>query len=508
MNPNRFDRRRFLAGASGLLALPMLEALAPRGAFAQTAGAPKRLLIVHHQDGRLMGDGKMLNGAYNDWWSPSRATGPLPIGAPPSPMLAPLQAIRDEVVTVDGVDNLVRHCVDDGEGHLPAQKTVLTCRALVNGKVASPSFDYVMGQRLRANASMRASVIVPGTAADFAWRLGNTSVFFGANGSAPAIISPDPAAAINELFGAPSMGMMPPTPTPTLRERMTKARPSVLDGVLGSFNSLRGQVNAADRARLDNHADFVRALEQRAAATGGDGGTMVATSGCGRPSESSVPSNASGNGGVYLRGERDGAMMPAIIENMVQAFACDVTRVQSLFFWQADDPVFPTQFAGTSPFQGSNWHTVIHGVPRIAEQLADADKLKASYNFYASAYAQLVQRLAAVTDVDGSRLLDNTLVLWVSEMGYGAVHADYNIPVVLAGMRSAFSKGQGRHVVCNRRSMGDLLAQVTRMFGGTDQTYGDTGTIGDHTTGDLHADAGFGGYVTRSTPLHAGPLDL
>ncbi|MFO0671219.1 MAG: DUF1552 domain-containing protein [Polyangiaceae bacterium] len=506
---NRFDRRRFLLGAAGCaLAVPMLETLAPRRAFAQTAGAPKRLLIIHTQDGRLVGDGQMVSGQYNDAWSPGRATGPLPVGAAPSRQLAPLQAVRDEVVTIDGIDNLVRHTVADGEGHVPAQKTILTCRSLGSGgAVVAPSFDYFLGTRLRPNASLPASVVISGTASDYTWRAGNTSVFFGAGGANPNLIAFDPAAAINELFGPPKAATTSgPPPVPTLAERLSSQRKSVLDGVLGSLGSLRGRVNAADRARLDAHAEFIRSVEQRS--TGGPG--AQASSGCKRPSEASVPSNLDPSGNAYQRGERDAVMIPAIVENIVQAFACDVTRVASLFFYNGDDPIFPTQFpAGASPFVGNNWHATIHGVPRIAENPTDASSLIASYNFYASTFTQIVQRLASMTDVDGSRLLDNTLILWVSEMGYGSVHGDYNIPVVMAGMKSAFSKGQGRHVVCSgRRSMGDLFAQILRMYGGNDTTYGDTGTIGDHNSGDLISDAGWPGFIQKSTPLHAGAIDL
>jgi hypothetical protein len=508
VNPNRFDRRRFLFGTGATLALPMLEAFAPRTAFGQSMPAPKRLLIIAHQDGRLAGDGLMLNGVYNDSWSPAQVTGPLPTGAALSPMLAPLQSIRNEVVTVDGVDNLLRHVLPDTDNHIPAQNTVLTCRARVNGQVPAASFDYQMGLRLRANSSMRTAPLIMGTAADYTWRMGNTGVFFGPNGTAPDIVEPDPAAAITDLFGMPTSMMPPPPmpPPPTLKDRLVKQRKSVLDGVLGSFNTLRTQVNAADRTRLDNHADFVRALEQRASMPT-DGGMTQMAMGCQRPDPSLVPSNLDSGGNAYLRGERDATMLPAIIENMVQAFACDVTRVQSLFFWNGDDPVFPTQYSGASPFVNNNWHTVIHGVPRIPENTSDAGDLTKTYNFYATTFTQIVQRLAAMTDTDGSRMLDNTLVLWVSEMGYGSVHAAYNIPVVMAGLKSAFPKGQGRHLVCNRRSMGDLLAQVMRMFGGTDMTYGDTGTLGQYAT-DLKADAGWPGYITSSTPLHSGALDL
>ena len=76
-----------------------------------------------------------------------------------------------------------------------------------------------------------------------------------------------------------------------------------------------------------------------------------------------------------------------------------------------------------------------------------------------------------------------------------------------AGLRSAFPQGQGRHVVENRRSMGDLLAHVMRMYGGTDTTFGETGTIGSQ--GAVNgAFAGFPSFVNASTPLHAGPLNL
>lgn len=541
-NPNRFDRRKFLASlGSAALALPMLEAFMPRVARAQTVAPPKRLLIIFHQDGRLMGDGLMSGGQRNDWWSPA-AAGPLPVGAPPSQLLAALQAVRNEVVTIDGIDNIVRHLYSDQDSHTPAHKSLLTCRKAgtggTGGMPAAPSFDYVMGQRLRAPGSTApASMVMLGTAADFVWRANNVDVFFGANGTPAWVVAPNPAAAISELFGAPMGG--PRNPRPTLAQRLASERKSVLDGALDNFNALRGRVNASDRARLDSHAEFVRGLERAAAGGGagdgggggggsadagagggeadagagggaGGGGGGVTPSLCQRPSESSVASNNDPSGSAYLRGERDAVMIPAIIENLVQAFACDVTRVMSLHFWQGDAPVFPTEFSGTSPFLANNWHGVIHSTPRIHESaasLANAQSLKASFNLYASVFTTLVQRMANYVELDGSRMLDNTLVLWVSEMGYGAVHKTYNLPVVLAGLRRAFPQGQGRHVVQNRRTMGDLLAHVMRLFGGTDATFGETGTLGSH-GGPYTPDAGWASTINANTPLHQGPLDL
>jgi hypothetical protein len=240
--------------------------------------------------------------------------------------------------------------------HAPAQQACLTCTAVdSDGSVVAPSFDYVLGNRLRADATMKPSLLFLGTATDATWRAGNTEVFFGANGTSPNIVIPDPIKAIDELFGRIPSGPMEPPPEPTLRDRLVAQRKSILDGVLGSFSALRGRVSAADAARLDAHAEFIRALEQRATGPG----RGMPGAGCVVPSASAIPSNASPNGGVYQRGERDGVMMPHIIENIVQTFACDGTRVASLFFYNGDDPLFPTQFPeGKSPFQDKNWHTV------------------------------------------------------------------------------------------------------------------------------------------------------
>jgi Protein of unknown function (DUF1552) len=499
----KVDRRRFLVGSGGTLALPLLESLLPRAAYGQTPAAPRRLVILLHQDGRIVGNGLRESGVLNDHWSPGAASGALPATGALSPMLGLLEPIRNEVVTIDGIDNRVRHTTTDVDGHRPGQQSILTCKKPVSTSAAGgPSFDHVLGTRLRASTAMRASVVIPATAADATWRLNNSPVFFGANGSSPTLIHPDPKLAIKELFGAP----VSTTPmTPTLAQRMVQQRTSMLDGVLESFNALKGRVSASDRQRLEAHAEFVRAIEQRSGNTGG-----IKALSCTRPTEANVPGNANPAGGAYLRGERDAVLLPHIVENLVQTIACDVTRVASLFFWQGNDPVFPTEFPGvTSPFQNNNWHTTIHATPRLSGALPQsASDLKTSFNLFARTFVEVVQRLGQMQDVDGSRLLDNTLVLWISDMGYGPSHAHFNVPVVMAGLKSKFSQGQGRHVVVNRRSTGDLFAEVMRMFGGTDATFGDDGTIGQFNTGDLNAGAGAPGFITSATPLHSGPIGL
>jgi hypothetical protein len=172
--------------------------------------------------------------------------------------------------------------------------------------------------------------------------------------------------------------------------------------------------------------------------------------------------------------------------------------------------VFPSEFDGASPFDGdAGWHANIHDTDALDRPWAK--NITHAFQFYGKVFTRLIQRLAAIVDTDGSRLLDNTLVVWNSDLGYGAAHHSFNHPVVLAGLGAAFPQGQGRHVVCDgRRSLGDLYAQLLRMLGGSDTTFGVTGKIGDSgVSGDkLMAQNGAPGFISVNTPLHLGELDL
>ena len=475
---NRIDRRKFLVGVGGaLLAIPMLESLSPRRAFAGPTPAPKRLIVVVHEHGRVVGgyDG----GTLTDWWSPGSSTMalPAPSSAPmapgPSKMLAALAPITNEIVTIDGIDNIVRQAGNDrgptlaADGHFHANLTCLNCvLPKADGSGGAASVDYVVGSRLTAGTSVQPSIIFDADSGVFD---NGSDNFWGLNGTPSTLATGagqwvDPADAIANVF-AGYMGSTKP-PTPTLQQRLQQNRGSVLDSVLSNFNSLRAKVNPADQARLDQHANFIRSLENHLSRRWQPTIAVL---------QSSQSNSAPNQNNAGSDGNADNVATPAMISAMVQSLACDITRCAGLAFNNADDPSFGWLFGGNSPFSSSNWHADIH------TQQPSAIALQTGFQFYPQMFTLLVQSLANMQDLDGSRMLDNTLVVWVSPMGYGSSHQCFNIPVVLAGGKNlpgAFPKGQGRHVVCTgRNSLGDLWAQVLRMLGGSDMTFGATGTL-------------------------------
>jgi hypothetical protein len=459
---------------------------------------------MSHHHGRVVGSGLMQNGVVQDAWSPRTTTGPLPVGM--SPELGPLDAIRNEVVTVDRVDNIVRHLATGNnavDGHYFPGRTYATCvLPRADGSGGGPSIDFVAGQRLRANAAMAESIVLSANSGNCT----NTDSFWGANGTAPNVLNlcGGPAEAIQKLFT--NVTTTPP-PTPTLRDRLIARRASILDDALQDYTSVRARVSTRDRARLDQHLQFIRDAEVRY----GTASMAMPGQGCHPLDASAVPAIVND---YSYSSAHDDVGVPVMVEAMVQAITCDVAR-SFAFEFMSDVPTFDWLFPNGSPFLGANWHAQIHDTADLTA--APLANLQRTYQFFAQSFTLLVQRLAAITDVDGARLLDNTLVLWVSDLGYGPTHSTFNYPVVFAGLKSAFSKGQGRHVVpTGRATLGDVYAQALRMLGGTDQTFGLTGTLSSvagtrtqvcgNTT--FCGDFGAPGYITPDTPLHTGPLDL
>src|SRR5262249_28289230 len=136
---------------------------------------------------------------------------------------------------------------------------------------------------------------------------------------------------------------------------LTQRRGSILDHVLPAFTSMRGRLNSTDRATLDQHAQFIRDMET----TLGTSSASHAAASCSPPTQASIPNWRIGDTSC---GAKDNLTVPVIINMLVQALACDITRSASVMF--ANDGcnfgwMFPS---GTSPFGNISQHTWHDGV--------------------------------------------------------------------------------------------------------------------------------------------------
>jgi hypothetical protein len=105
-------RRTFLRGVGAVIALPLLDSMTPAmTALAKTAASPvKRLGFIYTP-----------NGATMSAWTPS---GEGPALTEMSPTLAPLAALRDQVIVPTGLSQKQAESLGDGNGEHSRGQTV------------------------------------------------------------------------------------------------------------------------------------------------------------------------------------------------------------------------------------------------------------------------------------------------------------------------------------------------------------------------------------------------
>lgn len=445
--PRDLGRRRFLRGAgASAVALPLLMSLAGKSR-AQDPGKPKRIIIFHYPEGTLLDNDVSGGTTMPDLWTPTQVGALTTAGL--SPILAPLAdplpsggAVVDKCLVLSHIDN----AASDG-GHVACGRSLLTAVPVSDpegaGVAGGPSLDFVLSEHLKAEVSLP----FPSLNLSTVFEYGGENQLFWDDQQNPIPQRYNPQTTFDALFG--SAGSTEPT-EPNPMQKLRAQRKSVLDGVLGGLTDLQARVGNEDRQVLEAHADKIRELEKQLSATGN-----AVNAACG------VPVLADEDWDQDFFYDED-VSAKANIDLLVMALACDLTRVGSFTFSNYDNPLFPWLASeGVSlPVGGNNWHTIIHEGRFDAES---RDVMMKGFRWYNRMFAYLLSELDRFAEPDGTTLLDNTLVLCVSEFGNGGSHQPTRLPVILAGgLGGAFSVG--RHQASGGTTAG-LFTTIQNLFG-------------------------------------------
>ena len=380
----QLNRRQFLRSGSAVLALPFLEALAPRLARGASVPPLKRMVCIMTNTGLL---------PENFW---PKETGPQ---YTPSRYLAHLEPLRGRYSVMHGLSH-----PDNSGGHV-VEKSFLT------------------GARFPSSAVFKNSISVDQLAAE---SLGHHTrlpfLALGVNGQHDGLLSvsrdgvfipPElsPAKVYQRLF-------TPDTPEESARRmREIGQRVSTLDFVNEKAKRLSQSLGAEDRGRLDQYLTSVRELEQR-----------LEQARVWQQREKprvtvSQPQDIQDN-------TQDVDRARLMYDMTLLALQSDSTRIITLY-------LNPLEVLVKLPGVSDRTHTLTHhgNEPEKLEQLARVEEagLKNLGHFLAG--------LAAVNEGGGS-LLDDTTVLFGSNMSNGSNHSNVNLPVLLAGGRFK----HGRHL--------------------------------------------------------------
>jgi hypothetical protein len=330
----------------------------------------------------------------------------------PGSSLAPLEKHKDSLVIIEGLDLTTdtRNPAFYTGGH---NSLSMLTGMHPQGAESTPtqysssheSIDAYLAKRLNTREFLFTPTGYSGAA--------NTIGTFRPDGS-PVAAEYDLKNSFVNWFGA----LGPATPDPRAAARKT-AQQAVVDYLGGEARRLRGRLAGPERAKLDTHLDALAGLSRRI-----DAVTGVA---CVPPASPVEPPD----GDKYI---------PVILDFTSRLLACNLTRVVNVPVdpinsgrapWLADkDPVFAT---------ATIHNDIAHGYR------PDDDNSQRLLSFVHAWYAQqvsyFIDLLKAIPEGTGTAY-DNTIILWINELGDPARHMHTNVPFVLAGGGGRWAKGR------------------------------------------------------------------
>ncbi|HMF42424.1 MAG TPA: DUF1552 domain-containing protein, partial [Polyangia bacterium] len=262
-----------------------------------------------------------------------------------------------------------------------------------------------------------------------------------------------PLNVFNRIFGGT-------LPTGTDPAKILAQKLSVLDYMRKDLARMQTLIPATEKDRLTNHANAIQQLEASLRQTYG---MMPNTAVCTKPAMPPTYANTSTGkqmmgtsttvfttySGVdyYVTGSPNSHPHLDLGLNQLRliktAFACDLVRVAT-FMWSAGTNwvVFPGMFQGAT-IKGSPQSTP-HHPPSHSDPSMDSMTplwLNQINQFYSQATSTVLQEFLSAPDVDGGMLIDNTIIVYLTEVARAWDHNQQNMPLMVFGGKNTGVQG-------------------------------------------------------------------
>ncbi len=404
MPSRRLSRRTVLRGLGATVALPLLDVM-PAAAFGFGGGAPaapasaRRMAYLYFPNGIPRGvwypeetaaDGRLVK--LNEW-------------------MRPLEPFKEHLLIPSNI------WTPEGNGHVGGPPTWLTGgsydRMAVNA--GGVSADQIAARHLRDETMLPSLELSVQGEGFFSNSLPRNAISWSAP-DRPMSREIEPRAVFDRMFRPPSGGAT---------DR------SVMDAVLADARALGNYVSRADRYRLDEYFESIRALErriefaERRSTEMRDDGAVTDTLTTPTPG---IPADHES----YMR---------LMMDLMVAAFQSDATRVCTFML----DHGQSNRYFNFIPEVRGTWHALSHyknasGKTEDDDGLTSWDSVEQKRAMYAEVIrwhhrqvAYLLGRLRSVREPDGGTLLDNSMIVYGATLGDGNEHDAQNLPTLLAG---------------------------------------------------------------------------
>jgi hypothetical protein len=387
MNPssNRISRRAILRGAGVSLALPWLESVAARAGTVESEAFPKRFGVVF-----------LGCGVNEDHWG-SEGSGP---EMKLSKSLSPLEPLKSKINVIHGLFN--KGAMGLGI-HPPQTGSLLTGATLTKGAVirSGISVDQMIAGRM-GQETLQPSMVLACEQPITGFHESNYSMAYSSHISWQSPESPVP----NEIYPSLAFDLL-------FENRGSLLNLSILDRVKERSERLSRKISASDNARLDEFMTSVREVEKR-------------VEGMRKAKEKADDLAKLKNRPVWSL-ERPANGLPedlrehakVMLDLIAIAFQTDKTRIATLMISRDLSAMYYPFLEVTQAHHGASHYNNNDEYERITQ-------------WHVSQFAYLASKLDSMPEGDGT-VLDNSCLMFLSNLWVGRTHNNSRLPLVLAG---------------------------------------------------------------------------
>jgi hypothetical protein len=398
-------RRTFLRGIGGAIALPLLDSMVPalKAAAAPSGGVPR------------LGFFYVPNGMFLPNFHPAGDGGK---AFELTPVLKPLEALREHVNVISGLSNLGVISTNEGGGvhtraHAGWLNGVLPKRTEGADITAGKTIDQYAADRLGAETPLRSLELTT----ESSFMVGNCENGYSCaylnstswrTASTPLPHERDPRVVFQRLFGDGG--------SVAARLEQMRTDRSILDSISASFGRLEKRLGVTDRRTVVDYLDSVRDVErriQKAEQNNANAPLPTVVQPAGVPEEYDEHAKL-------------------LMDLLLLGYRADITRVSCM-------QIARESSTRTYPFIGvpEPHHPVSHhqNDPHNIQQKTKIDA------YHMSLFGRLLEQMKATPDGDGT-LLDHSIMVYGAGMGDGDHHTPIDMPVVVAGHAGGLQGGR------------------------------------------------------------------
>ena len=398
-------RRTFLTGLGASISLPILDAMTPAlGALSKPGSKmPLRVGYVYSP-----------NGIIKERWRPTIAGADFEL----TDVLQPFAPFREQLLVLTHLNNGDSESVS---GHVGGSTMFLTGtepNKSLSEIHANISVDQIFSRELGQDTPLGSLQICIENAAELAGQSSGgyssayTNTISWSSPTTPLPMEHRPREIFERLFGDGGTD-------PEARKNRIRRQKSILDFVKEDVDRVRKQLGHVDSLKLEEFSNALRDVENRVQKA--EAKVDMELPEVERPV--GIPEHEE-----HIR---------LMYDLLLLAFQTDTTRVFTYMVAREYSELVYTNLGHTDPYHPLTHH---RGNPARKQQAGDIDV------YHAQLFAEFLNKMQETIEIDGSTLLDNSMLIYGAGLGNGDIHSQWNVPVALLGGGGGRIKG-GRHLV-------------------------------------------------------------